>query len=185
MPRRPNSGILLFVVAGVAGALGACSGSKPAQANGEAREAPRTGQSSTSRNGEVVIAGAVTKRYAPREVGSVKIGDQVGININEKEDNPCGVSLHFPGELQPGTYEIEDRLHAMRNVVVVQVTAEYGAFCNENGGLSDTYQSTKGTLTLTAAGARFSGSFQFAAGQIKDESRTVQVSGSFSDVPRP
>jgi hypothetical protein len=178
---------LLIIAAGTASAavLAACNGSKAAPPNTEAREAFGTVQSTTSRNGEVVISGAVTKRYAPQEVASVKIGDQVGININEKEDDPCGVSLHFPRDLQLGTYEIEDRLHSMRNVVVVQVTAEYGAFCNENGRLSDTYQSTKGTLTLTAAGARFSGSFQFAAGQIKDESRTVQVSGSFNNVPRP
>jgi hypothetical protein len=132
-----------------------------------------------------VITGAVNKRYVPEDVGAVKIADRVGININEKENDPCGVSLGFPGDSQPGTYPIEDNLHSLQKLVVVHVIGEYGAFCDKDGGLSDTFESTAGTLTLTATGAKFSGSFQFAAGRIKEESKTIQVSGSFADVPRP
>jgi hypothetical protein len=132
-----------------------------------------------------VITGAVNKKYVPEDVGAVKIADRVAIHINETENDPCGLSLVFPGDSQPGTYPIEDPLHALRNLVVVHVTGEYGAFCDKDGGLSHTFESTTGTLTLTAAGAKFSGSFQFAAREIKDESKTIQISGSFADVPRP
>jgi hypothetical protein len=43
--------------------------------------------------------------------------------------------------------------------------------------------STKGTLTLTATGDKFSGTFQFTAGYNKDESKIINVAGAFVDVP--
>jgi hypothetical protein len=179
---RIGACVLLLVVPA---ALAACSAPKPAQSGSEERESSGTGRVSQSRNGEVVVTGAVNTRYVPEDVRAVKIADRVGININEKENDPCGVSLAFPDDSQPGTYAIEDSLHALQKLVVVHVTGEYGAFCNTDGSLSGTFESTTGTLRLTASGAKFSGSFQFAAREIKDESKTIQVSGSFAGVPRP
>jgi hypothetical protein len=168
------------IVAGILATLSGCGNPAP---SGSAR--PQTAGSVKPRRGEMVITGAVNKRYTPQDVAAVKISDRVGINLNEREDDVCGVSIEFPRDLQPGTYNIGDQLHSLRQMVVVDISGEYGTFCNEGGSLSDTYQSTEGTLTLTTSGSRFSGTFQFAAGQIKDESKTIQVSGSFESVPRP
>ena len=74
----------------------------------------------------------------------------------------------------------------MANKVGIAVGGEYGAFCNTNGSLSgNTFQSTSGTLTLTATGASFSGTFTFNAVNLKDKTKTIQVSGSFSNVVAP
>jgi hypothetical protein len=170
------------ILLGTLATLGACGG----LSSTSAREgAPPAAGSPRSRRGEVVITGAVNKKYTPQEVAAVKIADSIGINLHEREDDVCGVSIDFPRDLQPGSYPFGDQLHALRQMVIVNVSGEYGTFCNEGGSLSDAYQSTQGTLTLTASGAKFSGSFQFAAGQIKDESKRIQVAGSFDSVPRP
>ena len=140
----------------------------------------RAAASDNARTGQVVITGAINKTYTPREVAAVKIGDDIGINVNEK--SVCGVSVQFPIDAQPGSYPIEDRLHQ----VVAKVFGEYGSFCDSGGSLSgNTYQSTNGKLTLTASGAKFSGAFEFSAGNLKDQSKTIQVSGSFNDVSLP
>jgi hypothetical protein len=162
--------------------LSACGGLNSTSAR---EDAPAAAASPKSRRGEIVITGAVNKKYTPQEVAAVKIADSIGINLNEHEDDVCGVSIDFPRDLQPGSYPFGDQLHSLRQMVVVNVSGEYGTFCNEGGSLSDAYQSTQGTLTLTASGAKFSGRFQFDAGQIKDESKRIQVAGSFESVPRP
>ena len=155
----------------------ACGKSSPAPSGGIES---RADASDNARNGQVVITGAINKTYTPREVAAVKIGDDVGINVIEK--SVCGVSVQFPIDAQPGSYPIEDQLHQ----VVTKVSGEYGAFCDSGGSLSgNTYQSMNGKLTLTTSGAKFSGTFEFSAGNIKDQSKTIQVSGSFSNVSRP
>ena len=153
----------------------ACGKSSPATAGGNESKA-----SAPDNARQVVITGAINKTYAPREVAAVKNGEYVGINVNEK--SVCGVSLQFPIDMQPGEYPIEDKL----NQVAAKVSGEYGAFCDSGGSLSgNTYESTNGKLTLTASGEKFSGAFEFTAGNIKDRSKTIQVSGSFSNVSSP
>jgi hypothetical protein len=180
-PRRSAVGSAAILLSAAA-ALSACGRLNSASSDGGSAQpagSPRL------QRGEVVITGAVNKRYTPQEINAVRIADRVGINLNEKEDDVCGVSMTFPGGLKQGTYQLGDQLHSLRQMVVVDIYGEYGTFCDEHGSLSDTFQSTQGTLTLTASGAKFSGTFQFAAAQIKDESKTIQVSGSFDSVPRP
>jgi hypothetical protein len=146
--------------------LAACGGSASSPA----------GDQTSAQPGQVVITGAIDKTYTPQEVYAVKIADSVGIGLDE--EFPCGVSLQFPIDIQPGTYPIEDVLHE----IVSDVFGRYGEVCDLEEGH---YASTAGTLTLTATGASFSGTFEFSAASVRDNSKTIQVSGSFSNVPFP
>jgi hypothetical protein len=167
--KTPRSSIALAVLATSLAALTACGRSGSTTAGG-APVAPTT---------QVVITGAIQKTYTPEGITAVKIDRYVGINVNEQF--PCGVTLQFPIDIQPGAYPIGDRLHQP----VTDIFAEYGVSCNRAGIYVGSFQSTKGTLTLTASGARYSGKFEFTAREVIDESKTIQVSGSFNDVSRP
>lgn len=60
-------------------------------------------------------------------------------------------------------------------------------YLDNSGNANFFFDGISGTLTLTEAGAAFSGSFQFAAEQSDlniDSPKSVNVSGSFSNVPR-
>jgi hypothetical protein len=122
--------------------------------------------------GQITITGAVTSKFTPEEITPVKVVDSMGINFVEKF--PCGVSIQFPIKLEKGTHEIGDHLHSP----VPNVFGEYSPDCGKTG----IYLSTKGTLNLTSAGDKYSGTFQFDAGLSNDESKKVNVSGSFNDV---
>lgn len=134
-----------------------------------------TSSGSAPQTGEVVISGAINRRYTPLEVTALRISDDVGILLVEKDT--CGVSVQFPSDAQPGTYSFGDHLHQP----VVDVLGEYAPDCGKQGF----YLSAKGTLKLIASGSKYSGTFEFTAGNHKDESKTIQVSGSFNDVSLP
>jgi hypothetical protein len=142
--KATRSPIALSVFAIAITILAACgeSGSAPSGAN-----APRAAASSNA-GGQVVITGAIERTYTPGEITAVKIDKYIGINMNEQF--PCGVTLQFPIDIQPGTYSIGDRLHQPIN----DIFAEYGISCNRAGILVGAFKSTKGTLTLTASGAK-------------------------------
>lgn len=155
--------------------LPACGGSggTPQDNAASSLPEPASGNSST---GQVAISGAINKTYVPEEVTAVEIVDGVGISLYE--EFPCGVLIQFPLDVQPGTYPIEDQLHQ----VITEVFGRYGELCDSDEGF---YESAQGTLTLTTTGERFSGTFEFTAGNVTDNSKTIQVSGSFSDVSLP
>jgi len=123
--------------------------------------------------GQVSISGAVSKNFTPIRVEASKVGSKMLIFLTEKSAD--GVSLTFPPDTQPGTYPIEDNL----NQLLVDVSGEYDMLSN-NAAI---YPSTKGSLKLTAVGSKFSGEFQFTAGNKKNHSETIEVTGSFTDVP--
>src|SRR5262245_35141637 len=122
--------------------------------------------------GQITVTGVVNSKFTPEEITSIKVVDSIGINLVEKF--PCGVSLQFPLNLAQGTHPLGDHLHSP----VPNTFAEYSPQCG-NGPI---YLSTKGTLNLTSAGDKYSGTFQFEAGSDRDETKKVNVSGSFSDV---
>jgi hypothetical protein len=122
----------------------------------------------------VVITGAVSKTFTPVNVYAVSLG-QGGVGIYLLEQDSSSVALSFQADKQPGTYPIEDRLDNS----VVGVGAMYYLL----GDNAATYFSTSGTLTLSAVGSKFSGQFQFTAADITDASKTIEVTGSFTDVP--
>jgi len=151
-----------------------CSRRESTRQGDTAAQAPASGGGPASR---VVITGSVNKTYTPSEVSAVKIADAVGISLYE--EFPCGVSVTFPLALQPGTCPIEDILNLAGTV---KVFARYGEVCAED---ERHYASTSGKLVLTASGKSFSGSFEFAAGHVRDKSKTIHVSGSFRNASRP
>ena len=153
--------------------LTACGGSNSPAVGNQAPAASAPSGSGNLNAGQIVISGAISKTYTPIKVEAGKLMDRMVINLNEKTVG--GVSLQFPADTQPGTYPIEDHL----NKPVVDVFGEYDVF----GGGGAFYLSTNGTLTLTAVGSKFSGRFQFTAGHNKDASKTIEVTGSFTDVP--
>jgi hypothetical protein len=161
---------ILVVVAALALTLAACGGSSPAPAGDGAPASPASGNSNAS---QIVITGAIDKTYAPVKVEAGTLANNIAISVNEAEVG--GVTIQFPADTQPGTYPIGDHLHKP----VVDVLAEYDVFGNN----AAFYLSTKGTLTLTATGDKFSGTFQFTAGYNKDESKIINVAGAFVDVP--
>jgi len=124
---------------------------------------------------QVVIKGSVAKTFTPEEVSAFRLSDHVAINIVEKF--PCGVSIQFPKDLKPGTYPIEDHFHSP----FAKLFVEYSADCGHTG----IFMSTKGSLTLTTAGTLFSGKYEFIATLSNDDSKQINVSGTFSDVVLP
>ncbi|MBI5878373.1 MAG: hypothetical protein HZB53_12050 [Chloroflexi bacterium] len=143
------------------------AGSYPAPA-GATSAAPRA-----ANTGQVVISGALSKSFTPVSVEAGTLGKLMVINLHEK--NADGVSLSFPPDTKPGTYAIEDQSAKP----VVDFAGAYSVF----GSAAAFYLSTKGSLTLTAVGSKYSGQFQFTARHTKDASKTIEVSGPFADVP--
>jgi hypothetical protein len=131
----------------------------------------RTGPTKSS-SAKIVITGIVNNTFTPEEISLFKVADSVGINFVEKF--PCGVSLQFPMDLKPGTYPITDHLHSPSG----KVFGNYSPDCGKTG----TYMSTGGTLNLTTASGTYTGTFEFAAGLNRDDSKKINVSGSFADL---
>jgi len=150
--------------------LGAsCGGSSSSTSGG--------GASANSAAGgrQIVISGDINKTYTPQEITAAKIADYVGVTMIE--EFPCGVELRFRIDKQPGTYAIEDHLRQP----VVEVLGLYSPDCGKSGY----YMSTQGTLKLTESGKKYSGTFEFTAALNRDHSKTIKVSGSFSDASLP
>lgn len=163
--QRSIIGGLLVVLLGLA----ACGGSSgPAAGN----QAPAPSAPGSSNAGQIVISGAVSKTFTPVKVEAALIGSNTVIYLTEGK-GPSGVSLSFPPDTQPGVYPIG------KEIGQPDVLAHYEMY-GANTGL---YYSNKGTLTLTAVGPKFSGQFQFTAVDSKDSTKTIEVSGSFTDVP--
>jgi hypothetical protein len=162
-----RSSIVLTMLAIALALLAACRGSGPAPLGGNASQV-------AANTANVVITGAINKTYRPVKVTQVKYEKYVGMHLIGEEG--CGVFLQFPIDLQPGAHPIGDAIHQPIN----DILAQYDFFCST--GRDKAFKSTKGTLTLTDSGAKYGGKFEFTAGRADDESKTVQVSGSFSEV---
>lgn len=164
-PQTWKKGIgIAIVLAALIGQGAACTGAEPAPSGGG--------------GGKIVITGAMQKSFAPKEVSAVPIAGAVGIHLNE--DDFCFVGLTFPKDLPPGTHAVEDQL----NNPLVNVRGEYNA-CGPGDYAESTYRSTGGKLTLTASGGKYSGGFEFTAGNLKDRSKVLKISGSFENVALP
>lgn len=154
--------------------VSACGGSGATTSSGSASTPAAVGSATASAR-QVVISGAVNKTYTPTQVSAVKIIDRVGISV--MEEFPCGVELRFPIDMQPGTYPIGEYIAAPP----ADVIAQYSPDCGKEGH----YLSGQGTLKLTASGGKYSGEFEFTAKYNRDQSKTIRVSGSFSDAALP
>jgi hypothetical protein len=182
MKPSPISKLILFpllalVVAQFACSLGTQPPSTAPQQPDASLPAPSDSATSAPENSnadQIIISGAVSKTYTPTKIEANNIMGRIVINLIEKNAN--GIFISFPADTQPGTYTMVYYLDDPAG----GVTGQYQAF---SGGDAITYNSTKGTLTLTTVSPTFSGQFQFTAVDNKDASKTISVSGSFTDVP--
>jgi hypothetical protein len=161
-------GLIILAVLAIALALfAACSGRSSAPLGGDASRAASSDKAS---DGQVVITGAVNKTVKVRHSMANKMPGDIRIFLGL--DTICDVFINVPFDIKPGTYPIASE--SKSDVVF----AQYNDTCNA----PDSYPSTKGTLTLTAAGDKFSGTFVFTGQNKNDQSKIVEVSGSFSDL---
>jgi hypothetical protein len=77
-------------------------------------------------------------------------------------------------DLQPGIYPLAEPIPAVNDIF-----ARDGEMCELEEGH---YESTGGALNLTASGTSFSGTFEFTAWSVRDHSKSIQVTGSFTNV---
>jgi hypothetical protein len=159
--------IILTVLATALALLAACGGrgSTPSGSG-----ASRAAASDDTRNGQVVITGAVNKTFKVRSSMANKMPGDIRIFLGL--ETICDVFINVPFDIKPGTHPIANE---SRSDVVF---AQYNDTCNA----PVSYPSTKGTLTLTSAGDKFSGTFVFTGQNKQDQSKIVEVSGSFSDL---
>jgi len=171
MTEVKDSGIpvVLAVLTIALALLTACGGSGSTSSSGRAPASAADGAR------QVVISGAINKTYTPVEISAVKINDRVGVSLIE--EFPCGAELRFPIDMQPGSYPIGEHMSAP----IADVIAQYSPDCGKDGH----YLSAQGTLKLTASGGKYSGEFEFTARHSRDQSKTIKVSGSFSDAALP
>jgi hypothetical protein len=153
---------------------------KPAQAGGQASAAPAGAQVPGvpvgGAKGQVVISGAVKGTFPVKSAWAANFpGDY---RVQQELESLCTVFFGIPHDTQPGTYPIANKITAQSPHLVY--TAAYADACHHN---PDEYASTSGTMTLTSTGAKWSGTYKFTGQNIKDASKTVEVSGSFSDIP--
>ena len=176
--------LLALVVAQFACNLGAQSPSANPQpeASLPAPSASAPSAPGNSNAGQIVISGAVNETFTPTAAwADIPGGVCVYINLIEQGATD-GVWLEFPPDTQPGTYPLEGG--SCTSSTGNQMDARYTV----PGDNAPSYQSANGTLTLTSVSLTsdpptFSGQFQFTAVDRNDASKTIEVSGSFTDVP--
>jgi len=165
---KTTRGLIILAALTIALApLAACGGRGSATSGGDAR---RAATSDNTRDGQVVITGAVNKTVKVRSSMANKMPGDIRIFLGL--DSICDLFINVPFDIKPGTYPIANE--SKSDVVF----AQYNDTCNA----PESYPSTKGTLTLTAAGDKFSGTFVFTGQNKIDQSKIVEVSGSFSDL---
>lgn len=167
--------LALILLGCTGGSTGSAPGNTPPPQNTSPTTAP-AGAAANNNQDQIVITGAINKKYTPTDPSAVRIVDSVGIGLDEQF--PCGVLVQFPANTQPGTYPIED----MRQPVPKKIFGRYGELCELPEGF---YESTDGQLVLTVSGTSFSGTFEFNAASVKDKTKTIRVVGSFKDVSLP
>lgn len=150
--------------------LTACGGTGSAPSGGNSPQAAASVNADNARNDQIVITGAINKTVKAGFIMANKMPGDIRIFLGL--DALCDVFIEVPFDIKPGTYPIANE--SKSDVVF----AQYNDTCNA----PESYPSTKGTLTLTATGTKFSGTFVFTVQNKKDQSKVVQVSGSFSDV---
>lgn len=167
--KTPRSPVALSALTISLALLASCGGSGSTTSGGAAPPSIASGA------GQVVISGAINKTYTSEKSNAVKILHRVAINV--VEEFPCGVDIKVPIDMQSGTYPVGEYLQTP----IADVTAEYTPDCGKN----ERYLSTQGTLKMTVSGKKYRGAFEFTARLNIDQSKTIQVSGSFSDVSLP
>jgi hypothetical protein len=166
---KTTRGLIILAVLAITLALLAACGGRGSATSGS--DAPRAAASDNNRDGQVVITGAVNKTVKVRLSMANKMPGDIRIFLGL--DTLCDVFINVPFGIKPGAHPIANE--SKSDVVF----AQYNDTCNA----PDSYPSTKGTLTLTTAGDKFSGTFVFTGQNKKDQSKVVEVSGSFSDLP--
>jgi len=181
----PVSRLIVFPLLALVIAQFACNlGAQPPSANPQPPDASLPAPSASAPSapdnpnvGQVVISGAVNQTFTP-VYSELDIPGGVCVMISLWEQGVSdGVQLEFPPDTKPGDYPLEG------GSCVSSAGNLMGAWYDVPGDNAPSYRSTNGTLTLTAVGPTFSGQFQFTAVERDDASKTIEVSGSFTDVP--
>ena len=138
-------------------------------------------ESATEGNKVVKVSGAINKTFTPVRFDAGTFGNGMRIYLYEPIDKENikltdTITIDSSSILQVGTYPFEN---SQKGTIAVPLTAIYQVGEDPTGS----YNSIKGTLTLTAAGSKYSGQFQFTAEYSNDASKTIEVSGSFTDLP--
>ena len=132
-------------------------------------------------NKAVKVNGAINKTFTPVRFDAGTFGNGMRIYVYEPIDKENlkltdTITIDSSSILQVGSYPFEN---SQKGTVTVPLYAIYQVGEDPTGS----YNSIKGTLTLTAAGAKYSGQFQFTAEFSTDASKTIEVTGSFTDLP--
>jgi len=172
--------MIILIMAQFACNLGAPSPSANPQPPEPSLPAPSASAPSapgSSNAGQIVISGAINEVFTPVFIeADIPGGVCVYIFLGEQGVND-GIKLEFPPDTQLGDYPLEGGSCTSSRGNLM------GAWYDVPGDNAPSYQSTSGHLTLTAVGPTFSGRFDFTAVDRDDASKTIEVSGSFTDVP--
>ncbi len=130
---------------------------------------------------QVAVSGALNKSFAPVNVSIGQFGP-AAIRLYLNEATPADLSrtgdlltLDFPADIQPGTYPFDN--------FVTNPSATIWATYGTTDGQPASFSSTQGTLVITAVGQTYSGNFKISAADTADPSRTLEISGSFTNLP--
>ena len=182
MKSLPVFNPILFLVLVLGVAQLACNfGAQPPNSSPQQPESGTSIPANPSSADQIVVSGVLNKSYTPVNVSIGQFGP-VAIRLYMNEDAPSDFSrtgdmltLDFPSDLQPGTYTFENFM----NNPSAKIWATYGT----TDGKPANFKGTQGSLILTSVGASFSGQFQISAVDDSDSSRTIEITGSFTNLP--
>lgn len=175
---------LMFLAALILAVQLACNiGAQPPAVATESPSVGNPAPGGGANAGQIVVSGALNKTYTAVRPSIGQFGP-ARIRLYLYEDTPADLSrtgdaltFDFPAGIQPGTYEIPNSVGV--DMSTINIWAAYGT----TDGVIANFQSTGGILTITAAGATYSGQFEFTAANPADPSQTITVTGSFADLP--
>ena len=167
---------LIVALTQLACGLGASPNASPPQPSGG-------GGGASGGSDQIVISGAFSKSYPPVRPSIGQFGPSA-IRLYLYEETPADLSrmgdaltIDFPADTQPGTYTFGNFISDPS----ITMWATYGIA--DTNGTPTTYESVGGILTIKSVGQTYSGSFQIQAADMNDPSRTIQISGSFTNLP--
>jgi hypothetical protein len=161
------SALLVFCVT----ACGSGGDAPPPTNSAQASVQPTSAPAANAGANQVTVTGAVNQTYDVQLVQANKMPGDIRIYLGL--ELLCDLFINIPFDTPPGAYPIATE--SKSDVVF----AQYNDGCHS----PDSYPNTNGTLTLTATGDKWSGTFKFTGQNREDPSKKVEVTGSFSDVP--
>jgi hypothetical protein len=165
-------GMLAFVMV-----QAACASSSSPSSPGSSS----SGDSGSGSGDQISVTGALTKTFAPVNMSIGAFGpSQIRLYMNE--DTPSDLSrmgdlltIDFPAGNAMGTY-------IFNNSITDTSVDTYATYGSTDGGVYN-FKSVGGTITLTVTGSTYSGQFLISMVDTMDSSKTITVSGTFTDLP--